>query len=296
LYGHRDLPLAELKAKYAQSPSAFVTVDSMQVHYREEGDLTDTLPIVLIHGTGASLHTFDDWSADLKKDYRVLRMDLPGFGLTGPFPHRQYSMENYVHFLEHFLAAKGISKCILGGNSLGGQIAWHFAVKNPDSVDKLVLLNAAGYRYESDSKPLAFTLARMPVVNKIFTFITPRAVVQKSVESAYADKSKPSVALVDRYFELALRAGNRQAFVDRMQNRPVENPVHLIKGIQQPTLVLWGEKDEVIPVEMAYRFQEDLPRDTLVILENSGHVPMEEDPRESLAVLRAFLGSQGSRN
>jgi pimeloyl-ACP methyl ester carboxylesterase len=288
-YGHRDLPLVELKEKYAQTPSAFISVDGMEVHYREEGNLADTLPIVLLHGTGASLHTFDDWTAELKKNYRVVRMDLPGFGLTGPFPHRQYTIDNYVLFLEHFLAARGIEKCILGGNSLGGQIAWRFTAAHPELVDKLVLINAAGYRYESASQPLAFTLARIPVVNKLFTFITPRAVVQKSVESAYADKSKPSAALVDRYFELALRAGNRQAFVDRMQNRPATSTVHLVETIPQPTLILWGEKDEVIPVEMAYRFQEDLPHDTLVILPNSGHVPMEESPQESLGPLRSFL-------
>jgi pimeloyl-ACP methyl ester carboxylesterase len=292
LYGHRDLPLVQLKEKYAQSPSSFVPIDNMDVHYRDEGNLTDTLPIVLIHGTAASLHTFDDWTDELKNDYRVVRMDLPAFGLTGPFPHRQYTIENYVVFLEHFLSAKGINKCILGGNSLGGEIAWRFAAKNPELVDKLVLINAAGYQYESEREPIAFAIGRIPILNKLFTFITPRSVVQTSVESAYADKTKLSDVIVDRYFELSLREGNRQAFVDRMQIGPHNSPVHLIKEIQQPTLVLWGEQDYVIPSEMAYRFHEDLPNDSLVILKNIGHIPMEESPQESLIPLLSFLKNE----
>ena len=131
LYGHRDLPLSDLKEKYATFPSSFVSIEGMDVHYRDEGNPADTIPIVLIHGTGASLHTFDDWTDQLKNEYRVIRMDLPAFGLTGPFPHRQYTIERYVLFIEQFLSAMGIERCIVGGNSLGGEIAWRFAVKNP---------------------------------------------------------------------------------------------------------------------------------------------------------------------
>ncbi len=171
LYGHRDLPLSVLMEKYAQSPSSFISIDNMDVHYRDEGKLTNTLPVVLIHGTAASLHTFDDWTAELKNDFRVVRMDLPAFGLSGPFPHRQYTIENYVVFLEHFLSAKGINKCILGGNSLGGEIAWRFTVKNPALVDKLILIIAAGYQYESEREPIAFAIGRIPYTDKIIEYL-----------------------------------------------------------------------------------------------------------------------------
>jgi len=288
-FGYRDIPVDELKVKYAQSPSSFVSIDGMNVHYRDEGDLTETVPIVLIHGTGSSLHTFNDWSAILKNEYRVIRMDLPAFGLTGPFPNRNYSIENYVDFVEHFLASKGIKRCILAGNSLGGEIAWRFAVKYPEMVDKLILINAAGYPMESKSVPVAFKLARTPILNKILTFITPRSMVQASVENVYADKTKITESLVDRYFKLTLREGNRQALVDRMTLGADTSSIHLIKNIQQPTLVLWGEQDLLIPTNIAQRFHDDLPNDSLVILKNVGHVPMEENPKESLATLLAFL-------
>jgi pimeloyl-ACP methyl ester carboxylesterase len=288
-YGYRDIPLTELKAKYAQSPSAFISIDGMDVHYRDEGNPTDTIPIVLIHGTASSLHTFDNWTATLKNNRRVLRMDIPGFGLTGPFVNQQYSIANYASFIDHFLVVKGVKKCILAGNSLGGHIAWQFAVKYPDKVAKLILIDASGYPIESEDVPIAFKIASTPVLNKIMTFITPRFVVRSSVENVYADKTKVTDALVDRYFDLTLRAGNRQALVDRMKLEKVPNAFTLIKTIQQPTLILWGAEDLLITTQSAYRFQKDLPNSTLQILKNVGHVPMEESPQESLAAVLDFL-------
>lgn len=289
LFGHRDRSVEELKNKYAQAPSAFMEVAGMNVHYRDEGNPRDTLPIVLLHGTGASLHTFDAWANALKEDSRVIRMDLPGFGLTGPFPDRKYSIDHYVTFMASFLAKRGVRQCVLAGNSLGGQIAWNFALTHPEAVRKLVLIDAAGYPTKSTSVPIAFRIARIPGLSKILTFITPRFVVESSVENVYADKRKISEALVDRYFELSLRQGNRQALVDRMQMPYDTSRVRKIPNIQQPTLILWGDGDGLIPLESAYRFQRDLPNDTLVVLNNSGHVPMEENPVESLKALMAFL-------
>jgi pimeloyl-ACP methyl ester carboxylesterase len=289
LFGYRDKPLEELKEKYAQSPSAFIKIDGMDVHYRDEGNVSDTLPLVLIHGTGSSLHTFDEWVAALKNDKRVVRMDIPAFGLTGPFPDRDYALSHYVVFIEHFLQVKGIKRCILGGNSLGGQIAWYFTAKNPDIVEKLILIDALGYTLDPKSVPIAFTLAQKPVINKLITFITPRFLAQSSVENVYDNKTKVSESLVDRYFELTLREGNRQALVDRMDVTMDTSGVFLIKNIQTPTLVLWGENDMLVPVLNAYLFHNDLPNDTLVIFKNVGHVPMEESPKESLEAVLTFL-------
>jgi pimeloyl-ACP methyl ester carboxylesterase len=289
LFGYADKPVDDLTSKYALPPSEFVQIEDMNVHYRDEGNPLDSLPIVLIHGTASSLHTFDDWTITLKNNYRVVRMDLPAFGLTGPFPDRNYSIDHYVSFLEEFLAARGIKHCILGGNSLGGQIAWRFTLKRPEMVDKLILIDAAGFPLKSISVPIAFKLAKIPVLNKMLTYITPRFVVKASVENVYADNSKISEALVDRYFDLTLRTGNRQAFVDRMGVVHDTSTLLGIKNILQPTLVLWGEDDALITTEIAYRFHNDLPNDTLVILENSGHIPMEESPVESLKAVFSFI-------
>ncbi len=288
-FGYFDKPVLELQGKYANPPSEFTVVDGMNVHFRDEGIHTDSLPIILLHGTGSSLHTYDDWVSVLKKNYRVVRMDLPAFGLTGPFPDRNYSIDHYVDFLTQFLKQLGIKKCIVAGNSLGGQIAGAFAIQNPEMVEKLVLIDAAGYKFDSKSAPIAFRLARMPVVNKLLTFITPKFMARASVENVYFDKAKVSEVLVDRYFELTLREGNRQALVDRLTAKIDTFDFDDIRSIRQPTLVIWGDYDMLIPVSNAHRFHDDLPNDTLIILKQVGHVPMEESPDESLEKFLSFL-------
>jgi pimeloyl-ACP methyl ester carboxylesterase len=132
-------------------------------------------------------------------------------------------------------------------------------------------------------------MAQIPIVKNVFTYITPRFIVKSSVENVYADKTKVTDSLVDRYFELSLRAGNRQAFIDRLDRKETSIGPRSILLIEQRTLVLWGEQDQLIPVEKAYQFHDDLPNDTLVILKNVGHVPMEESPDESLKPVSVFL-------
>ena len=289
MFGHRDIPLNELKIKYANSSSSFIAVNGMDVHFRDEGLQTDTIPIVLIHGTGASLHTFNVWSDRLKKSHRIIRMDLPAYGLTGPFPDGNYTMAHYTTFLKDFLTALNIKQCVLAGNSLGGAIAWNFTLEQPSMVTKLILIDASGYPIASKSVPIAFSLAKIPVINKLLSFITPRFLVRASVENVYFDSSKVTDLVVERYFNLTLRSGNRKAFVDRLQIPKDTNTYKNINYIQQPTLILWGAEDLLIPVENAYKFQEDLPNNTLVILEKTGHTPMEESPLESLEIVLNFL-------
>lgn len=289
LFGHRDVPVDELKSKYANAASSFISVNGMDVHFRDEGDQTDMLPIVLLHGTASSLHTFDAWTSELKKSNRVVRLDLPAYGLTGPFPDGKYSIAHYTEFLKDFLSALKIKQCVLAGNSLGGEIAWNFTLEQPEMVKKLILIDAAGFPLNSKSVPVAFKLAQTPVLKNLFTLITPRFLVKSSVENVFYDKSKVTDALVDRYFELTLRAGNRQAFVDRFKMSEQINTYKNIKNIQQPTLILWGSEDLLIPVENAYKFQESLPNNTLAILKDTGHTPMEESPLESLEPVIIFL-------
>jgi len=288
LFGHRDIPINDLKLKYTNSESSFISVDGMDVHFRDEGDQTDPTPIVLIHGTGSSLHTFDSWTDNLKTSNRVIRMDLPAFGLTGPFPDRNYAIAHYTSFLKDFLTALKIKKCVLAGNSLGGEIAWNFTLEQPGMVQKLILIDAAGYPTISKSVPIAFKLGQTPVLKKLLTYITPRFMVRASIENVYFDTSKVTDALVERYFELTLRAGNRQALVDRLRRSSDMNYTN-IKYIKQPTLILWGAEDLLIPVENTNKFHESLPNSTLVILDDTGHTPMEESPIESLEFVTDFL-------
>jgi len=286
-----DLPLAELRAKYANEASRFVTIDGMPVHYRDEGKQGDTLPpLVLIHGTGASLHTWEGWVQALKDDYRVIRFDLPAYGLTGPNPTGDYSLDYYAAFTLQLLHRLGVDSCILGGNSLGGAVAWRTALEAPDRVAGLILVDAAGYPAASQSRPLAFRLASWPVIRLLFRYVTPRSVIEQSVRNVYADDRRLSEELIDRYDDLARRPGNRQAFLDRMGGGGNSSESYQrIASIEEPTLVLWGAQDALIPVEAAERFHRDLPNDTLVILDGLGHVPMEEAPKRTVEVVEGVL-------
>lgn len=292
LFGYRDIPTEELKLKYAQKPSSFISINGLETHFRDEGNTADSIPIVLIHGTGASLHTFDAWTDDLIQDYRVVRLDLPGYGLSQPFIDSDYSIDHYVSFIDDFLKQQKIERCIIGGNSLGGHIAWQYTLQHSEKVDRLILIDAGGYPSRSKSTPLAFQLAEIPIVKNIFKFITPKFVVRSSIENVYANPDKITEELIDRYFELSLKEGNRQAFIDRFQKQKTSASHEQIPKISQESLILWGEKDFLIPVENAYLFEKNLPNSTLVLFENLGHVPMEEDPKQSLAPVLNFLAKE----
>ncbi len=288
-YWKNDIPIETLKSKYTTAASAFVDVMQMQVHYRDEGNKNDTLPLVLIHGTGASLHTWEEGVKLLTDSFRVITLDLPAYGLTGPNPQRIYSQEFYVQFIDEFLKSIHVNKCIIGGNSLGGAIAWNYTYEHPSKVEKLILIDAAGYPMISESKPIAFTLAQIPVLKHMLNYITPRFLAKKSVLNVYDDPSKVTEKVVDRYFDLILREGNRQAFVDRMNFSTYPDHLIRLRTIKTPTLIVWGENDKLIPIENAQKFHADLPNDTLVVLEKTGHVPMEENPGRTVDAIRLFL-------
>jgi pimeloyl-ACP methyl ester carboxylesterase len=288
-YWENDIPLDTLKSKYTTAASAFVDVMQMQVHYRDEGNKNDSLPLVLIHGTGASLHTWEESVKLLTDSFRVITLDLPAYGLTGPNPKRIYSQAFYVQFIDEFLKRIHVNKCIIGGNSLGGAIAWNYTYEHPTKVEKLILIDAAGYPMISESKPIAFTLAQIPVLKHMLNYITPRFLAKKSVMNVYDDPTKVTEKVVDRYFDLFLREGNRQAFVDRMNFSTYPDHLIRLRTIKTPTLIIWGENDKLIPIENAQKFHADLPNDTLVVLEKTGHVPMEENPGRTVDAIRLFL-------
>jgi len=289
LYWKSDIPLENLKTKYTSASSAFVNVLGMNVHYRDEGNKNASPPLVLIHGTGASLHTWEETVRLLKDSFRIITMDLPAYGLTGPNPERIYSQEFYLDFMNKFLTAIDIDQCIIGGNSLGGAIAWNYTYTYPSKVQKLILIDAAGYSMVSESKPIAFTLAQIPILKHILNYITPRFLAEKSVINVYHNPSKVTHEVVDRYYELFLREGNRQAFVDRMNFSEYPDHTLKIRSIDVPTLVVWGAYDKLIPLENARMFHTDLPNDTLVILDKTGHVPMEESADSTAMVIKHFL-------
>ena len=262
-------------------------IDDLKVHYRDEGQ---GMPIVLIHGTSSSLHTWEDWTKVLTQTHRVIRMDLPAFGLTGPNANHDYSIEYYARFLDQFLTKLAIDSLYLAGNSLGGQIAWYYTSDHLDKIKKLVLLDPAGF-YDAEKIPFVFKLARTPLINQLVGKITPKYFIEKNLKEVYFDTEKITDSLIERYHDLTLRVGNRTAFIAKA-NQPMIDHTARLKLITTPTLILWGRNDHWISVAHATRFSKDLPHSKVEIMEETGHVPMEERPFESVAHTLQFLNTQ----
>lgn len=284
-----DRPVSELQARWAQPPSAFVDVQGMKVHLRDEGPSNDPVPVVLLHGTSASLHTWDGWARELRFNRRVIRFDLPGIGLTGPLPDADYRIERYVRFVAAMLDALGVSRCALVGNSFGGQVAWETALAHPARVEKLILVDAAGYPFQPLSVPLGFRIARIPLLNGLMEYTLPRRLIESSVRNVYGDPGKVTPELVDRYYELTLRAGNRRALVMRFGQALAGIHPERIAALKVPTLILWGGRDRLIPPSDAERFHRDIAGSRLIVFAELGHVPQEEDPAATVAVAMRFL-------
>lgn len=284
-----DISVEDLKKEYANEHSKFVEINGMQVHYRSEGE---GFPIVLVHGTASSLHTWDAWTKELSKTNRVIRMDLPAFGLTGPNSNADYSIKSYTNFLDQFIEKLKVDIFYLAGNSLGGNIAWNYAAENPEKVEKLILVDASGLP-TNKPQPAVFKMAKTPILSSLFLYVTPKFFIKKNMREVYADDSKITDELVTRYHKMALRVGNRQAFIDRARmdfKLGSKENLKKLKSVQIPTLLIWGAKDNWIPLEsVGIKMDSVLPNSKLVVLENSGHVPMEENPVESLAILKSIL-------
>jgi pimeloyl-ACP methyl ester carboxylesterase len=287
---YSDISVDDLKVEYANQYSKFIEIDGMQVHYRIEGE---GFPIVLIHGTASSLHTWDAWTKELKKTNTIIRMDLPAFGLTGPNKTADYSIKSYTTFLDQFLNEIAIDSFHLAGNSLGGNIAWNYASEYPNKVDKLILVDASGLP-TNKPQPAVFKMAKTPVVSNLFLYVTPKFFINKNMQEVYADDTKITDDLVSRYHKMALREGNRQAFIDRARmdfKLGSKANIDKLKSIRNSTLLIWGAQDNWIPLDNGKRMDSVMQNSKLVVLEYSGHVPMEENPEESLDVLRSFLSN-----
>ena len=288
-----DRPVEELAARWAGSPSTFLELAGLSVHLRDEGRRDDPLPVVLLHGTSASLHTWDGWVAALAPARRVVRVDMPGFGLTGPALDGDYRIERYVEFVTALLDALGIGRCVLAGNSFGGWVAWETALAEPGRVGALILVDSAGYPIESESVPIAFRIARIPLLNRLMEVTLPRGVVESSLRNTYGDPSRVTPALVDRYYELTLREGNRAALAKRFTDGRHSSHSARLGELQVPTLILWGGRDRLIPPAYGEQFRRDIAGSRLVVFPALGHVPHEEDAAATSAVVRTFLDELG---
>ena len=290
IYWAPDRPVSELTGRWAPPPSQFIPIEGMQVHVRDEGPRDDPSPILLLHGTSSSLHTWEPWAKVLREKHRVISVDLPGYGLTGPFPDGDYRLAHYTRFIGELLDRLDVRHAVVAGNSFGGQVAIELALATPARVDKLILVDALAYPRDSTSVPIGFRIAQMPGLNILMQYMLPRRIVEDSVRNVMGDPSKVTPALVDRYFAMTVRAGNRASLPARFTFLPTEQSAARIARISKPTLILWGGRDRLIPPNNGDRLHRDIAGSQLLVFPALGHVPQEEDPAATVAAALRFLG------
>jgi len=280
-----DKPLSMLEAKYLRSPNDLIEVAGTRLHVRDDGP-RHAPTLIMIHGFGSSLQTWEPWARLLDTKFRVVRFDLPGSGLSSPDPKGDYTDARTISIILALMDRLGIAKASLIGNSIGGRIAWTFAAEHPDRVDKLVLISPDGFAspgFEYGHAP------KVPATLGLMRYVLPKALLRASLKPAYGDPSALTDQTVARYYDLMLAPGVRQALLSRMRETVLVDPKPLLKRIKAPVLLLWGERDGMIPSSNAQAYLQNLPNARLVGLPDLGHVPQEEAPETSIGPVLAFL-------
>ena len=289
-----DLDRATLEARYLRAPTDLVQVAGTTLHVRDDGPAAgsaagsaDAPAVLLIHGFGASLHTWEPWADALRADgRRVLRLDLPGSGLSPPDVTGQYTDARALQLITALLDARGIARADVVGHSIGGRIAWTLAARQPDRVRRLVLVAPDGFA----SPGFAYGRApEVPASFRLMQWVLPRPLLKMSLAPAYADPAALTPERLTRYHELTLGAGQRSALLARMGQTVLTDPVPLLHRITAPTLLLWGAQDAMIPPANAQDYLKALPDARLVTLPGVGHLPQEEAPEAGWGPVRAFL-------
>lgn len=285
-------------ARYGGGESRFLTLaNGAVVHIRDTGGREGMPQMILLHGSNASLHTWEPLVARLRNDWRIVRIDLPGHGLTGATPTNRYDTGEYIATVDEVATALGLERFILGGNSMGGGVSWRYALAHPQRVQALLLLDAGGLPPPATDAPppsnLGFRLMRSPIGRWLGQHITPRAIIAQSLSQSVSNQAIVTEDAITRYWELLRFPGNRAATMIRFARGWDNARAQDLPRITAPALILWGAEDRLIPVSVASRFARSLPNDRLVILPGIGHLPMEEAPDETARAIRQFLGAQG---
>jgi pimeloyl-ACP methyl ester carboxylesterase len=296
-----DIPAAEVDAKYSNAESQFLVMgNGARVHYRDQGK-QDGVPLVLVHGAMASLHTWEPWVESLGSRYRIITLDLPAHGLTGAVPSGEYGADAFTQTIDAVVDKAGLDTFVLGGNSMGGGATWRYALENPQRVSAMVLVDSVpptswqGNGEDSVTRrsgPVGFSLLRQGWFRAIAGALDPAPLIKQGLRAAYNDSPVVTDDLIDRYYELIMREGTRAAILGRTASYgETEAESSDLSLLTQPTLVIWGAQDSVIPVSAVEIFEATLPNVRTVIFDDLGHIPMEEDPQRTAAAVASFIDS-----
>jgi len=285
------IPRSEAEAKHAVAPSELMTFgDGTRVHFRDRGPRSAPA-IVLVPGFTDSLLSFEAVATSLAESHRVVSLDLPGHGLTGPIPSGDYSQDNLARTVLELTRLLGIERFAIAGNSMGGAVALRASLLAPGRVTKVMLLCAGGITDPANPEPpMVVRLLRLPLVGPWLATATPRTQIEGYLARVVADPAKLDPAFVQAYSDLVLVEGGREA---RQKIMSVPFGEFLLDGrlgeVRVPVLVLWGAKDPILSMRMADVFARDIPQAEKLVFDDVGHMPQLEAPERTAQALAAFM-------
>jgi len=284
------IPYEEAVATYSTENSHFMDWKGVKLHYTDQGQ---GVPVMLLHGYAGS---FDNWKKLVEifpqDEYRLIVPDLPGLGLS-QFPDIEADVDFhklYTDFTTHVINELELDSLYIAGNSLGGLLAWETAIINEGKVKKMVLLNAAGYSID-DIGAFFIKFSQSDAFKVIIRKGAPKFIAKKAAKGCLGDKSRLDADRVHAFYGMINKEGNLQAIGKLGASGQYPDSTD-IAAINIPTLIVWGDQDEIIPVEHAYKFHRDIPGSELLIYEGSGHVPMLEDAEKLTLDMLTFFNSE----
>jgi pimeloyl-ACP methyl ester carboxylesterase len=282
-----DVSFDEVRASVPNAAySHFADIDGVRVHYQEKGNGT---PLILIHGYTSSVYSWKDVFEPLSKNFRVIAVDLKGFGFTGK-PDGDYTRRAQATLVAHLLDHLKLEKAWLCGNSMGGEVALNFARQNPQRVAGLILIDSSGAKVEGTSS-LAPSYLLIPVVGRVLTALALRSdkLVREGLEKSFYDRAKITDERVAAYYRpLQTRGGQLAALRARTQASqfPIEPDIGKISA---RTLIIWGAEDALIPLAAGQRMNSLIKDSNLLVFEKCGHLPQEEMPERVAQEITRFI-------
>ncbi len=286
LWVYRDIPAIELEAKYAGPASRFINIDGVRIHFRDEGEGP---AVLLLHANFANLIGWDPWVEALQDAYRVVRLDMTSHGLTGPDPTGDYTTKRTLEIVEKFADAMQLDRFSIGGTSMGGTVAIHYAHQHPERIETLILLSPGSLEGKERKSGRR---GEVPKAAYVLKYIMPRALPAFMLRSGFGDDSKLTDVLIDRWYDMWRREGNREAQLDRLSQYKPGDIEGIIRELRPPTLLMWGEANTTAKFEQAAQFEallENTESLTFITYPGVGHMAVQEAGAESGRDVRAFL-------
>ena len=268
-----DISKESIEAKYLLESSDFIEIDGVNIHFAIDGTGPDLL---LLHANYANLIDWNPWVDQLKKHFRVIRIDIPGHGLTEADPSNDYSMQRTVFLLENFLNELKIDTLSIAGATLGGTTTLHYASQNPEKIDNLILVSpgALNPRVRGRTEPVT-----LPKPFEIIAYITPKIITETLLKGGFGDPNNVTDQLIKRWHDLLLREGQRDAQIARVNQYVSGDIDRVLSEVRAPALIMWGKKNNVVPVDLAYEMKDMMKnslRIEMIIYESGGHQLVQE--------------------